>query len=121
MARRPEWQEDLRGPDWARRMWGNRVMRLAFSLGILGVSAWLLVSGISDPDGFLDRPRAILAFVFAPISIVIFGLQAGQTMRDLARGENRRPVLSQKRFEAPLTLFIGIYALVALVAFLLLH
>jgi hypothetical protein len=121
MATRPEWQDELNGPRWARRMWASRGARLAFSLGVLGASGWVLVSGISDPDGFLDSPRAVVAFVGAPLAVVIFGLQLGQTVRDLVRGENRRPVLSQRRLERPLTVFIGIYAVVALAAFLLWH
>ena len=117
----PEWQDDLMGPGWVRRMWGTRGGRIGLALLFLGGCAWILASGISDPDDFFDRPRAMLAFVCVPFLNALFGYMRGEAVRDVARGENRRPLLTERRMQRPMAIILAIYVPVAVVAVVLWH
>ena len=102
-------------------MWASRAGRIAFSLWVLTALVWVLASGFSDPDGFFDRPKTIMAFIFAPPGIVMFGVTLAEAVRDLARGENRRPFITRPRAHPGITILFAIYAVFAIAAFLLWH
>jgi hypothetical protein len=121
MSERPAWQDELSGPWWARRLWGSRAGRIAFSLFLLTACGWIVASGIGDPDGFLDNARTVPAFILAPVLIAMFGWTLAEAVRDLARGENRRPFLTRPRAHPLFTIVFGLYAVIAIAAFLLWH
>jgi amino acid transporter len=121
VSTRADWQDDLTGPTWVRRIWARRRGRIALSLGFLGVAAWILAMGLSDPDEFLDRGRNVLGFVCAPVLVVVFAITLVETVRDLVRGENRRPLFTRRSFHRPAAIFMAIYVPVALAAFVLWH
>lgn len=118
---RADWEQELTGPTWARRLWGSRAGRIGLSLAFLGASVWILASGINDPDAFFDRGRNVVGFACAPVLVVTFSFVLGETIRDLVSGDNRRPLLTQPRVHRPMGIFLAIYVPVAVVAIILWH
>jgi hypothetical protein len=79
-------------PGWAKAIWATAERRLLLSIGVLAVAAWMLVSALSDPDGFVAHRRSTVGFVVAPLIVFMFGAQAVEAIGDLVHTRHSVPV-----------------------------
>ena len=88
-----ELRSALKGrPRWVKAVWATAPRRLALSIVFLAGGAWILVSALSDPDGFFDHRGSIAGFVAAPLLVLMFGLQAVEAVGDLQHKRDSIPV-----------------------------
>jgi hypothetical protein len=75
-----------------KAIWATAERRLALSIAFLAVAAWILISALSDPDGFFEHRRTAAGLVAAPLLVLMFGLQAVEAVGDLLRKRDSMPV-----------------------------
>jgi hypothetical protein len=105
-------------PAWVKALWATPERRLLLSLGLLAVAAWILISAFWDRDAFFQHRQSAVAFVAAPLIVLMFGVQAVEAIGDLLRkGNTPIPVFHRIgwRLDARRGLaFLGLYLVVML-------
>jgi hypothetical protein len=87
-----EWDAAMEDrPGWVKWLWKTPASRLLLSVVFLAIAIWILISFFTDDDYF-SNARSVPALVAAPLLLIAFGAQAVQSIADMVRGTNSKPV-----------------------------
>jgi hypothetical protein len=74
-----------------RWLWGTPRGRLILSSAFIALTFWCFHYALTDPDRFFTRRGALIAFLAAPLGLVMFVATAAQAVSDLLRGNVSLP------------------------------
>jgi hypothetical protein len=66
---------------WTDRALQTRSRRITIYVAFLVVFVGLLVWGLLDPGGYFDSPRSYLAFILAPLGLLMCGVWLVRELR----------------------------------------